>query len=50
MGGVEQSDWCCSRPTDTHVLAIGALYAEKKLVISYKAEHVASKKREEEKK
>ena len=50
MGGVEQSDWCYSRPTGTHVLATGALYAEeKKSVIPYKAEHAASKKERKKK-
>lgn len=50
MGGVEQSDCCYSRPTDTRVLARGALYAEeKKSVIPYKAEHAASKREEEKK-
>lgn len=50
MGGVEQSDCCYSRPTDTRVLAIGALYVEeKKSVIPYKAEHAASKREEEKK-
>lgn len=48
MGGTEQSDY--SRPTDSHVLATGALCAGKKWVIPYKAEHVASKQRGKEQK
>lgn len=48
MGGIEQSDY--SRPMDRHVLAIGALCAEKKWVIPHKAEHVASKQRGREQK